>query len=141
MLSFMIKCLAWFRGGRSSQPQSAAAVMVMPTAAQPEQPGPAVAGFVLRLPLRPTNFHLPARLASVAHLNTRAGRIPTSRGGRTPAIKAMPKLQDQQRKRSAPPIARPVAASRAVTTARIIALPLNTKSRCIPLDIRIAKAA
>ena len=104
-------------------------------------PATAVAGFLQRIE-RPTNFHLAARLASVSHLNTKAGKIACSRQRPDARSKQMPKLQPRVPKRNA-------AAGRNQRVA-IAAMPLvqpnvitltQPTARCVPLDIRTARAA
>ena len=110
-------------------------------------PSTAVAGFVYRLEptsatTTATEFHLSARLASVAHLNTRAGRVPSNRQRPNTTNKAMPKLQQHLPKRSVISAQKP-RYSKAVNMnqgAQVVAL-IQPTSRCIPLDIRIARAA
>ena len=62
--------------------------------------GVAVAGYVVRLPRR-TNFHLPARIASVAHLNTPQGRKPAA-SATAGANEVRRPVYAPQQKRSAP---------------------------------------
>jgi hypothetical protein len=105
-------------------------------------PAPAVAGFVLRL-APPADLHLAARLASVAHLNTKAGRIPAARGKPAANSKAMPKLQPATRKRSPVQTSaiRGPATMPPVRNAQVVPMQKTSGSRCIPLDIRIQQAA
>ena len=104
-------------------------------------PATAVAGFLQRTQ-PPTNFHLAARLASVSHLNTKAGRIPCSRQRPDARSKQMPKLQPRVVKRSTAPATKPLIAMAAQPLAQqnVVAL-INPAARCVPLDIRIARAA
>jgi hypothetical protein len=105
-------------------------------------PAPAVAGFAYRLG-PPAEFQLAARLASVAHLNTKAGRIPATRGKRAVNAKTIPKLQPATRKRAPTPAAklRGSAKIEISRNAQVIAMQTPSNSRCIPLDIRIQQAA
>jgi len=122
--------------------RSASVFAVRATIASPPAPAPAVAGFVQRV-APPADFHLAARLASVAHLNTRTGRIPASSGKRTANTKAVPKLQPATRKRTTVPatVIRSRAAVQTARSAQVLPMPKASRSRCIPLDIRIQQAA
>ncbi len=110
-------------------------------------PATAVAGFVYRFEstteiTASVDFHLSARLASVAHLNTRAGRVPSKRQRLNTNDKAMPKLQHQLPKRSLIGAQKP-RFSKAIDTSQnscIVTL-IQPTNRCIPLDVRIARAA
>ena len=143
MLSAMTRLLSrfWAWASGVERPRADAAIPI--TAA----PATAVAGFVYRLEpaleiTTPVDFHLSARLASVAHLNTRAGRLPSKRQRPNTNEKAMPKLQQQLPKRSVIGAQKP-RFSKAMTTnqgAQVVTL-IQPTSRCIPLDIRIARAA
>jgi hypothetical protein len=121
--------------GRRSRPVSV-------TPAREAIVSPAVAGFVFRL-APPVDFQLAARLASVAHLNTKAGRIPTSRGRPATNSKPIPKLQPATRKRAPTQAAkmRGPAKIEVARNAQVIAIQTPSNSRCIPLDIRIQQAA
>ncbi len=103
---------------------------------------PAVAGFVLRLPPPPTNFHLAARLASVAHLNTRAGRAPYVPTQPVTAAKAMPTVTTASRKRGAmaPAVTKRPSLVRGKPSNNVVALP-TAAARCIALADRIKNAA
>ena len=154
MLFVLIKRLSqlatWIvTGGRKS---AAAPCAIEPTA---HAVAPAVAGFEQRLepelelrPLlapraqRPVDFQLAARLASVAHLNTRAGRVPNSRQRPNAQAKVMPKLVNHAPKRSAITTQKPRIASRPVVAVQAENVTqLQLESRCIPLEVRIARAA
>ena len=127
----------WLFAGRR---RPAAVIVVRETIAA--APAPAVAGFVFRL-APPADLHLAARLASVAHLNTKVGRIPASRGKRAAHSKAIPKLQPATRKRAPAPTSRMRGPAKIQATEAAQALPMQppSSSRCIPLDIRIQRAA
>ena len=144
MLSFVSKCLTWIRRRVRAQPVTPHTQTHAPVAVTIDQQVPAVAGFVSRLPPPPADFHLSARLASVAHLNTRSGRVPALRGRRPAAAKAVPKLVPATRKRSPIPHqrVRPTAPTVAPIAADVVAMAKQPAiSRCIPLDIRIELAA
>jgi hypothetical protein len=105
-------------------------------------PATAVAGYLHRLVV-PVEFQLSARLSSVAHLNTRAGRVPHCPGQRRTNAKDQPKVQNPCRKRSKVSAPQPRFAAGAPAkqnSAAIIQLPASG-SRRIPLDVRIARAA
>ncbi|MEQ1615722.1 MAG: hypothetical protein ABL904_23450 [Hyphomicrobiaceae bacterium] len=114
------------------------AVMAVPTTY-----APAVAGFVHRF-VPPVDFQLSARLASVAHLNTKIGRIPRTTCPPQPNAKAIPKSTGSNRKRSKLHMStNSITAARAVKaqkSAKLFQLPAP-QSRRIPLEIRIAQAA
>jgi hypothetical protein len=144
MLSRVVQCWTWLRGLLSRNARAAAdEVPPAPVAAAFTVAAPAVAGFVHRIAAPPVDFHLAARIASVAHLNTRAGRSPATRPQRAPATKAIPKLQQAGRKRSPVPTQRPLprAQSAAEPTGVVTMSRTAPRSRCVPLDIRIAEAA
>ena len=144
MLSFVGKCLTWIRRRVVGRPVNSPARTPAPLAVSIDRPVPAVAGFVFRQAPPPVDFHLSARLASVAHLNTRAGRIPAHRGRRPAATKAVPKLVPATRKRSPIPHqpVRTTAQTIAPIAAEVVVMPRQpATSRCIPIDIRIEQAA
>lgn len=108
-------------------------------------PAPAVAGFVYRLPTPPTDFQLPARLASVARLNTPAGRVPYSRPAAGAKGKMMPKAAASARQRSKPAsyptLQRQSNSVAAAGTASAVVDIASARRRCIPLEVRIKQAA
>ncbi len=104
-------------------------------------PATMVAGFLQRIE-QPANFHLAARLASVSHLNTKAGRTPCSRQRPDARCKQIPKLLPRVVKRNAATGQKPRVAIAAMPLAQpnIITLTQPT-ARNMRLDIRIARAA
>ena len=87
------------------------------------------------------DFHLSSRLASVAHLNTKAGRMPCPRNRPDARAKVMPKrLQITPKRCAINPAKKRSATSSTPAQVEIIRL-LQPQPRCVPLDIRIAQAA
>ena len=117
--------------GRKRKPTNSGATV------QPIEPvicvdaaGAAVAGYVVRLPRR-TNFHLPARIASVAYLNTPQGRKPAGKALAGAAEARRPVYAPMQ-KRSIPlkPLHAPATGRAAQRpSATIIQLPASAAER------------
>lgn len=134
MLSVIRQALMRLRSilpGRGRKPAAAEPIVQR---AEPEisvdPAGVAVAGYVIRLPRR-TNFHLPARIASVAHLNTPQGRKPSSTmiAG---ANEVRRPVYAPQQKRSVP--VKPLQTATAARTAKrqsatVIEMPARAKTR------------
>lgn len=133
-----------------SKPSSAADTMTntrgdVPLVIRPPL-APAVAGFLQRTPARKPNFHLAARLASVARLNTPSGRKPSQISARTKlaaprpadrsanAIKS-PAIQQPIRNRVIKPVS---AATNVVVLSEHIAQRANQR---LTLAQRIVRAA
>jgi hypothetical protein len=115
-------------------------------AIEPIGSAPAVAGFLLCLESRAesrVDFYLSARLASVAQLNTKAGRAPYKCLQRIAPVKPIPSAQAANGKRCKAAVSKPRIVSRELEksiSATVIEMPAAA-SRRIPLDVRIAQAA
>ncbi len=146
MFRLLSRMLVWPGGKRRAEPAPKlppAAAAVAATAL-----APAVAGFVHRI-APPADFRLAARIAGVAYLNTRAGRIPRPRGRVQPNTKPIPKLVSAAHKNSKngkssklhaprPPI---VVRGRKPDNTNVVPLRPTTVSQCVPLEARIRLAA